>query len=296
MNGVLVVDKPSGPSSHDVVAVFRRATRLQRVGHTGTLDPLATGVLPLVVGRATRLAQFLSGADKTYDAELRLGVTTDTFDETGTVIASAPLEGPFERAVIERTLASFLGTFLQEPPPFSAKSVDGVRAYRLARRRAPVTLKPVPVTVHVLQLIEAANDRLRVRVVCSAGFYVRALAHAIGQQLGVGATLRSLRRIASGQFGIESAVSLGMLQESPSAALARLIPVDRLLPGLPGVVLNEVGARRAAHGNLIRAEDVEQGAAPARGPVRLLDPNGSLLAIARAGLESGTLRPSVVLV
>ena len=193
-DGVLVVDKPEGPTSHDIVAVARRVMRGKKVGHTGTLDPLASGVLPLVLGKATRLAQFLATAEKEYVAEVALGESTSTFDRGGDVIlrAGAKPVGQLTRPEIDAVMARFRGSYLQPPPSFSAKKIDGDRAYDLARRNEPVALQPSPVTVHALEVLEWDGARLRLRLVCSAGFYVRSLAQGIGEELGTGAHLSSL--------------------------------------------------------------------------------------------------------
>ena len=192
MDGVLVIDKPSGPTSHDVVAHVRRSLGVKRVGHIGTLDPIATGVLPLVVGRATRLASLLSAGRKVYDGSILLGVSTDTYDATGTVTADARdrlgaglVKAP-DRQALEHAVQAFLGTRPQRPPPFSAKKIRGVRAYKLARRNQPVAPDPVDVTVHAIDVLEVDGTRARCRVTCDTGFYMRAFAHELGQALGCG--------------------------------------------------------------------------------------------------------------
>ena len=310
MNGVLVVDKPLGPTSHDVVARVRRAIGISRIGHTGTLDPLATGVLPLVVGRATRLAQFLTSDEKEYLAGIRLGVATATYDAEERVVRNPSGEPLMLLPIAHRpalvaddlreALTSFTGTFWQVPPPFSAKKVAGTPAYLLARRRKEVELKPVEVTVSELELVSYSDGLATVRLVCSSGFYVRSLAHDFGGRLGCGAHLESLRRIRAGEFELQQAVPLSVIQEEGIAALARLVPVERLLARLPHVVVNERGARRAAHGNALAAEDLRDEdraapAAPAAGPVRVLDADGALLAIGQQA-GGGLLQPVVVLV
>jgi tRNA pseudouridine55 synthase len=316
MNGVLVVDKPVGPTSHDVVARVRRATAIRRVGHTGTLDPLATGVLPLVIGSATRLASLLSAGDKAYDASVRLGAATDTYDAAGRIVASdgtsrgspASAEPPppppaIDRETVDAALRGFRGDLWQTPPAFSAKKIDGVRAYALARRRIPVEPRPVRVTVSRLDVIDYREGRLDVRLVCSAGFYVRSFAHDLGVQLGGGAYLERLRRTRSGDFTLEGAAPLDTIEREGPAALARLVPLHLLLPRLPRVILTERGARRAAHGNSVGDEDVverpssddEEGATAGAARVRLFDSQGALLAIAEP--EPGRLlHPLVVLV
>jgi tRNA pseudouridine55 synthase len=293
MNGVLVVDKPAGPSSHDVVARIRRTLRTPAVGHTGTLDPLASGVLPLVVGKATRLARFLSADDKEYVAHVRFGVATSTFDAEE---RPAEIEVPdLTRAAVESLLNEFRGTYRQLPPAFSAKKIKGQPAYLLARARQPVAVLPVEVTVSALELQSFEHGTARLRVVASSGFYVRVLAHDLGQRAGCGAHLAALRRIRAGEFSLADAVSLDVAEREGTEAGRRLIGLERLLSHLPAAVLNERGLRRAAHGNLLSSDDFLRAPDPAQtNRVRLFDPAGSLLAIAepRAG---GILHPSVVL-
>lgn len=299
ISGVLIVDKPPGPTSHDVVNEARRALGTRRVGHTGTLDPLASGVLPLVIGQATRLSQFLTGAVKGYEAVIRLGITTDTYDQAGEITARAgeASVSAITRAQIENALDAFRGRFEQMPPPYSAKKVGGVRAYALARARRAVQPEAAKVTVHALELASSEDGRITLRVEASAGFYVRSLAHDIGQRLGCGAHLEGLRRYRSGEFTLDRAVPLATLREDPASAAARVIPMEALLTDFPGVRLTDAGCRRAAHGNPVRAGE----GAPAAGSwpvrdafVRLLDPAGRLLAIGRVA-DGGALQPVVVL-
>lgn len=292
--GVLVVDKPAGPTSHDVVAVVRRAFRGAKVGHTGTLDPFATGVLPVVIGRATRLARYLAGADKEYDALVRLGRSTDTFDVTGRVVYEAP-EG-FARpspAELAGVLAHYRGCWMQTPPAYSAKMAGGVRAYEQARRGEAVELAPVPVTVEAIDLLSFDGPLVRFRLVASAGFYVRALAQDLGERLGTGATLEGLRRVRSGPFGLDSAVTLDTVVRSEAGP--RLLPLEALLTEWPAAVLTPTGAEWVAHG---RAIGPAQCAGPLREPpgvrIRLVGPDGSLLAVGESG-AGGLLHPSVVL-
>ncbi|MDE3156183.1 MAG: tRNA pseudouridine(55) synthase TruB [Acidobacteriota bacterium] len=299
MDGVLVIDKPAGPTSHDVVARMRRALGERRIGHTGTLDPAATGVLPLVVGRATRLAQFLTSATKEYRASVRLGWATDTYDATGQPV-DPPAPGVPPVAVtpaqVEAALEGFRGTYDQPPPPFSAKKIGGVRAYELARRQAPVAPAPVPVTVHALELLTCAGDRLELRVVCSAGFYVRTLAHDLGRRLGVGGHLTALRRTRSGAFDETMAVGLEEAERLGPAVAARLTPMDALLPDLPAAVLNASGLRKTDHGSDLGPADLVRRLAPGvTGRCRLVDEAGGLIALAEVRPGSGLLHPSIVL-
>ena len=317
MDGVLVVDKPAGPTSHDVVARVRRLLGEKRIGHTGTLDPFATGVLPLVVGKATRLANLLTTTEKEYEAVVRLGGVSDTYDATGTIVQT--VSGPtVEIGAVEAVLAAFRGTFEQMPPPYSAKKVGGVRAYTLARQQKPTRLSAVPVTVHALDLLGFDGDTIRFRLRSSPGFYVRSLAHDIGARLGCGGYLESLRRTRAGRFTLAEAVPLVDLERSPERARASIVPLDALVPELPAVRVTEAGATRTAHGNFLRLSDFaesgpvpdsgawgsqpgtgpvsgEPGTGPVRRPVRVIDAEGRLLAIADAGAD-GLLRPSIVLV
>jgi tRNA pseudouridine55 synthase len=302
VNGVLVIDKPSGPTSHDVVARGRRLLGVKRVGHTGTLDPLASGVLPLVVGRATRLARFFSGGEKCYDAVVRLGRTTNTFDALGTFAETTTPVDDMTHEDVDRALEDFRGTLWQTPPPFSAKKIGGVRAYELARAAKPAEPKPAEVTVHRLTLESYAAGAVRLRIVCSAGFYVRSLAHDLGVRLGCGAYLESLRRTASGGFDLADAIPLSTLEADPARGLDAFVQMDHLLTHLPAAVLSSRGSERAAHGNTVMGTDIVQRvpglegpAVPDDAPVRLLDDAGSLLAIARPG-PGAFLHPVVVLI
>ena len=301
MDGVLVIDKPAGPTSHDVVAAARRILREKRIGHTGTLDPMATGVLPLVIGRATRLASLLSAGEKQYEAGVRLGAATATYDAAERLAAGglppAPPDLPTE--TILEALNAFRGELLQVPPPFSAKKVGGVRAYERARLAQPLELAAVPVTVRELDVISLHEGLLALRVTATAGFYVRSLAHDLGVRLGCGAHLESLRRTRAAGFGLSDAVELGALQHDSALAGQRLVRMERLLQELPAVRLHESGRIRATHGNTLSAKDFS----PADGSpafqdgdrVRLLEERSGLLGIAIAAPD-GLLRPSIVLV
>jgi tRNA pseudouridine55 synthase len=293
-----VLDKPAGLSSHDVVAVVRRALRPMKIGHTGTLDPFATGVLPLVVGHATRLAQFFSGADKAYDARIRLGRATDSYDLTGSVTFEAPPESrmPSEQTVRD-ALDRFVGPLMQVPPAFSAKMTAGVRAYEQARRGIAVELPASAVTLHHAEVVGMDGDLVDIRLTCSAGFYVRSLAHDLGVALGTGAHLESLRRTRSGAFGLDSAVTIDAVPDQGAALLARMIPLDSLLTWLPAVVLTDTGVEHVKHGRNIGPAELRDPPGGLAWPdrVRLVGPDGSMLAI--ADLAPGpVLHPAVVLV
>jgi tRNA pseudouridine55 synthase len=288
MDGVLVVDKPAGLTSHDVVAAARRGLGESRIGHTGTLDPLATGVLPLAIGRATRLVRFLTASDKDYDATVRFGVATDTYDVTGAETSrSDRMPG---RDEIERALAALRGEYLQMPPAYSAKKVAGKRAYAMARREEAVELTAVPVTVSRAELLDIDGTCARLRLTCSAGFYVRSLAQSLGEMTGAGACLEALRRTRSGEFRIEDAVPLDAVIQHPDTAAARVMPPGRLLGAFPSVRLSEEGCRRVSHG-----QEVE-GPADAGPWVRLVDMDGRLVALATPGSRPDSLHPAVVLI
>jgi len=309
MNGVLVIDKPAGPTSHDVVAVARRAFATPKVGHTGTLDPLATGVLPLVIGRATRLAAFLSGADKEYVAGIRVGIATDTYDAEGrphgdgdqaTGVSDPGVAARLTEDEVRRALEAFRGRFQQTPPPYSAKKIAGTPAYKLARARKVVEIKAVEVAVHALSLVSFEDGRADVRLTCSSGFYVRSLAHDLGQRLGCGAHLESLRRTRAGDFTLDVAVPMDILSQDAAAARNGLIPLERLLPDFPAVRLSEAGAARAGHGNALRPVDFSDGPATAPGTekpplVRLFDAAGQLVGLAEFRAD-GLLHPQIILV
>lgn len=298
-DGVLVVDKPAGPTSHDVVAVVRRAMRVERVGHTGTLDPLATGVLPLVLGRATRLAAFMSSADKEYAARIRFGATSASYDAEQAGPPAAAVSLPADDAELRALLPRFLGSYLQTPPPFSAKKVGGTPAYKLARRNVAVEMKAVPVTVRELDLVRYADGAADVRIVCSSGFYVRSFAHDLGSAAGCGAYLEELKRTRAGAFTLDEAVPLAEIVAGGTAVAARVVPLERLLPDLPVATLTESGLRRASHGNTLESTDFRLAAtampAPPGSPLRLFDGAGRLIGIAER-LAGGLLHPRVVLV
>jgi tRNA pseudouridine55 synthase len=326
MDGLLIVDKPVGPTSHDVVARMRRVLRERRVGHTGTLDPLASGVLPLVVGRATRLARFLSASDKSYEVVVRLGVATDSGDAEGAPLGDAYTGTMPDGTAIARALDAFRGTFLQQPPALSAKKIGGQRSYALARStgRSParehlparagalldsvpasaagdVLPQPVTVTVSALDILAVADQLVTLRVDCSAGFYVRSLAHDLGAALGTGAHVAALRRTRSGDLTLARAITLADAEQAPERAAAALIPLSGMLPALDRVVLTPGGVRRAAHGQDLAPSDwVTAGVQPAgtapQPLVRLLSPAGDLVGIAEPAAAPGLLHPSVVLV
>jgi tRNA pseudouridine55 synthase len=265
-DGVLLADKPAGMTSHDVVAVARRSLRTRRIGHTGTLDPFATGLLVLLVGRATRLLPYVHGEPKVYDATIRFGVETDSCDLTGAVAREAPLPS---REAVEAAIPQLTGTIDQRPPAHSAKKVAGERAYTAARRGEPLELPLVPVTVHDWALGEWRGDELDVRITCGGGTYIRALARDLGVLAGSAAHLTRLRRVRSGHFDVRDAVTIDALREAAPA----LLPMRAAIPHLPVASLDDAAIEHVLHGRAIPA--VGEGSVGA-----LADGAGELVAIA----------------
>jgi tRNA pseudouridine55 synthase len=333
LDGVLVVDKPVGPTSHDVVARVRRILGEPRIGHTGTLDPMASGVLPLVLGRATRLVRFLTADDKRYEATIRLGFSTDTYDRQGQPTSPRYKGVMPSHDAVERALDVFRGTFQQQPPAFSAKKIDGRRSYRLARAHAraiagvsdsslpaqtaspalpaAVALPAPPalpasarVTASSIEINGVDGEFVHLRITCSAGFYVRSLAHDLGAALGVGAHLTALRRMAASGWTLADAVPLAAIEEGVAGferARAAVIPLRNMLHDVVGLALTPNGVRRALSGCNLGPGDVAGEFPPAQGEstgtprVKLLDPAGNLVGIAEPVASSALLHPVVVL-
>lgn len=252
MNGVIVINKPAGMTSHDVVNRVRRILGEKSVGHLGTLDPMATGVLPLVTGRLTRLAQFYTTSDKCYTGEIRFGFSTDTYDAEGEPTDEVSTVS-VDSKIVHELARKFLGRIQQVPPPFSAKKIQGVPAYKLARKNKDVELKPVEVEIREFEILRAQGDRAQFRAEVSSGTYVRSLAHDLGQKLGCGAHLSSLTRTRSGEFEIEDSVTLEELQVSVEEGTAEQVFVHprRLLPEFPSVTADEMSAARISHGQAV---------------------------------------------
>lgn len=285
MDGVIVVDKPVGWTSHDAVAKVRKLANTRRVGHLGTLDPVATGVLPLVVGRATRLAQFYLRSDKVYDAVVRFGYATDTYDSEGQPLG--PITEPeIPRERLERVLEEFRGPIRQIPPPISAKKVGGVPAYRLVRKNLPVELKPIEVTIYSIELAEVQGPEARIIVHCSAGTYLRSVAHDLGLALGCGAHLKTLQRTATGEFTIEQAHTIEKLEELARQGRLReaIVAMARLLPEFPSEIVDPVTAGHIRHGRDFRVSPyhVRQGTRF----VKAVTQDGDLIAIGEARLPN----------
>ncbi len=293
LNGAIVVDKPSGWTSHDVVNKIRRIAGTRKVGHLGTLDPSATGVLPVLLNRATRLAQFFTAGQKVYEGVIRFGYATTTYDADGEPLGEdrAP-ELSWED--VERVLKPFRGTFLQTPPPVSAKKVAGRPAYELARKQVPFELKPVEVTVHSIEVLGLDGPRLRLRVRCSPGTYLRAIAHEAGRILGCGAFLETLRRTASGPFGesqartieqLEALAAEGRLQEA-------LVPGAELLPEFPAQVVDTITETQIRQGRDFRVSPFRSGGGARY--VKAINGRGELVAIGEAAMPN-VYHPVVVL-
>lgn len=246
MDGIVIVDKPQGWTSQDVTARLRRVFGTRRIGHGGTLDPMATGVLPVFVGRATRAVEFFEHAEKTYETVLRLGITTDTEDMTGTVLTEENVS--FTEEQLQETLAAFRGEILQIPPMYSALKVNGQKLCDLARKGKTVARQPRPITIHELSLVERGENTLRLRVRCSKGTYIRTLCKDIGEKLGCGGCMESLRRVAAGEYTIDEAVPLQTLldTEEPEKYLR---DVDTMFRNYPAVTLTANQETRCRNGN-----------------------------------------------
>lgn len=307
MDGVLVIDKPAGVTSHDVVARARHILHERRIGHTGTLDPFATGVLVILLGRATRIAQFLSGVDKEYEAIIRLGFSTDTGDRTGN-----PISGPddskkrpeWSEHEIDEALKSLRGYIDQVPPMYSAKKVEGKKLYELARRGEQVERQPIRVCIHQFEAIRPDGQLIKdnldgtfdfhARVSCSSGTYVRTLAEDFGKRLYVGAHLAELRRTRVGDLGIDQAITLDQLkvhfvEESLGTVL---LPLNAALSRLPFVHLSGEDVRRANHGREVRVADAEWADGE---DVKMCDMDEQLIAVGQYDATAKSLHPRVVL-
>ncbi|MDM7921522.1 MAG: tRNA pseudouridine(55) synthase TruB [Pyrinomonadaceae bacterium] len=300
MNGILIIDKPEGLTSHDVVACLRRILKTKKIGHTGTLDPFATGVLVMLVGKATRLAAYLDKDEKEYDALVKFGYATDTGDRTGTRLER---EGYEPKQItpddLIRTISGFMGEIKQVPPMYSAKKVDGRRLYELAREGKEIERAPVPVTIFKLQLnqdrlpqeAEAGTFYLRFQVTCSAGTYIRTLAEDIGRELGPMAHLEELRRVRAGQFGLDRALTLEEL-EAQADPYSSLIPMSEAVAHLPSITLPVERVEKTLNGMSTRfsADGLNEGQ-----NLRMLNEAGELIAIGTYNAEEESIQPKVVL-
>ena len=290
MNGVLIIDKAAGLTSHDVVNRVRKLLQERSVGHLGTLDPMATGVLPLVVGRMTRLAQFYTTSEKSYEGEIRFGFATDTYDAEGEAVGPIR-ETRLSLEDVRAAAAKFLGPIEQMPPPFSAKKIAGVPAYKLARKKKEVPLTAVRVEIRELEILEVGGERARFRARVAPGTYLRSVAHDMGQALGVGAHLSVLRRTRVAEFGLEEARTLEQVQEAVVAGALDGIWIHprKLLPELPCVTATEEGVAKICHGAAVNLPEMSK--------ARLVKVfRGQVELIAIASRVAGTLfQPKVVL-
>jgi tRNA pseudouridine55 synthase len=289
VSGVLVVDKPIGLTSHDVVQIIRRGTGIRRAGHTGTLDPRASGVLVVLIGPAVRLSEYVSASDKRYQATLRLGSSTDTYDAEGTITGSAPWEAITEEEFND-VLLKFVGEIEQTPPPYSAVKVRGKKAYEAARDGEELELEPRKINVYNLEVLEWAPPEVVIDVYCSSGTYVRSLANDLGKDLGCGAHLIGLRRTKSGRFTLRDAVPLRRLQEAfdTSTWYRNLIPAAEALADWPMVELNADQVELVRHGHRVPGE------ADSEGWARGISEQGDLVALLEFDLDAKEWQPRKV--
>jgi len=293
VNGVLVINKPQNWTSHDVVNKARRLLQEKKIGHTGTLDPLATGVLVLCVGKATKIVRYLEADDKEYIAELKLGATTDTLDSAGSILETREYAPP-TRDDIQHALERFRGTILQRPPAYSALKVSGVPSYRLARQGTILEHEERPVTISEITLLEYRDPLVRFSVTCSKGTYIRTLCADIGAFLGAGAHLTALVRTRSGRFRIEHALDLEQLARKASLGLAEqtLLSLSDALGSFAAVTVDASDALRISHGNTI---SIPPGFAvnDSQPLIQVFDRDGRMLAVAKT--SAGLIKPEVVI-
>ncbi|MBK7392077.1 MAG: tRNA pseudouridine(55) synthase TruB [Chloracidobacterium sp.] len=306
MEGILIIDKPAGITSHDVVARVRRILQTKRVGHTGTLDPFATGVMVILIGQATRLAQFLDKDEKEYEALVRFGFETDTGDLTGQVknvecrMQNAEVAEILDRTNWNQVFSSFRGVIEQTPPMYSAKKVDGKKLYEHARKGETIERKSVTITIHKLELLGdlRRNDLglescdLGLKVTCSAGTYIRTLAEDIGRKVGVGAHLAELRRTRAGKFGIEQSITLENLEQIDDKQSV-LIPMEEAVSHLTAFTLNTDRVGKTKSGMSTRVFEPQFTAGQ---PIRMIDDDGTLIAMGAYDETENSVRPKVVLV
>lgn len=303
LSGVYIIDKPAGLTSHDVVARVRRILDTRQIGHFGTLDPFATGLLPVSAGKATRFAQFYLKSRKAYAGVIRFGFATDTYDATGTA-ASDAVPSQIESESINALFTELTGRTMQTPPPFSAKHVDGKRAYELARQQKPVVLEPVEVEIYALELLGIEGERVRFAVECSGGTYVRSLAHDLGKRLGCGAHLAELRRTGVAEFTEAQSVTLEKLAaaaEGSNLAGSR-VPMEKLLPDCPELVVRGREEQSVRHGHqFVLAQAARPGRGTAAGHtlaphiLKVMNGDRRLIAIARH-VTGAVYHPDLVLV
>ena len=287
MNGIIIVNKPSGLTSHDVVAEVRRHLKFKKVGHTGTLDPSATGVLPLMINKATKLSPYLMGADKTYTATIKLGITTNTYDGDGEIQDTKDVNVTEEDCL--NALNEFRGHIQQIPPMFSAKKINGKRLYKLARKGIEVEREPKNVTISLLELIDFTSPLIKLKVSCSAGTYIRVIAQDLGHKLGCGAHLSALERTQVGSFYIEDAIDLKELIENPESAQNALVPLNQALNHIVTIEIPKYMSQLVKQGHQITAGELRQVDVPnftENEIVALSEESGSIFALTRALLPS----------
>ncbi|MCL5005805.1 MAG: tRNA pseudouridine(55) synthase TruB [Acidobacteria bacterium] len=301
ISGVLIIDKPDRMTSHDVVAHVRRLVGIRQIGHFGTLDPFATGVLPLSVGKATRFAQFYLKSRKAYEGTMRLGFSTDTYDATGKPTSEA-VRVSVEMAELEKLFREFTGRLMQTPPAYSAKRIGGARAYDLARQNKPVQLTPVEVEIYAFELLAFDGERARFAAECSGGTYMRSLAHDVGRRLGCGAHLETLRRTTVAEFTLDRAVTLERLAESVREGELRscLVPLEALLPDCPELVVRGREEKSVRHGHRFELAQAERfgrgtGRLQAVTLLKIMDAERRLIAVARH-VKGSIYHPDLVLV
>lgn len=289
ISGVLVVDKPVGLTSHDVVQIVRKGTNIRRAGHTGTLDPRASGVLVVLIGPAVRLSEYVSASDKRYQATIRLGATTDTYDADGRIISTSPVD-KISETKFEDALSAFTGEIEQVPPPYSAIKVKGRKAYEMAREGDKPDLEPRRINVYSLELLEWAPPEAVIDVYCSSGTYVRSLAHDLGASLGCGAHLVGLRRTKSGRFTLRDAVPLRKLRDSfeDGTWYQYLIPAAEALSDWPSIELSQEQVEAIRHGHRIQSEPLEASM------VRGVSDQGELVALLEYVPADGEWQPKKV--
>lgn len=288
MNGILLIDKPRGMTSHDVVDFVRRQTGVRRVGHTGTLDPAATGLLVLCIGPATRLSEFLTGLDKVYEGEMRLGVVTDSYDLDGKVLEERPVPPELCSGEIKTAFNRFTGSIEQLPPMVSAVKVGGERLYKKARKGEVVEREPRTVHVFEFELLEFASPCVRFRLRCSSGTYARALCHDVGEILGCGAALAALTRTKVGRYTLDDAASTVEL-DGRAAVEQRIIPVERALL-MAEVVVKREAVETVMSGGALLPRDLDKPAVGQKGWVQIKGPDGDLLALGELQSDANGLR------
>jgi len=293
MDGIFLIDKPAGFTSHDVVAKMRRILGTKRIGHTGTLDPFATGLLVMLVGKATRLAQFLDKDEKAYEAEIAFGFETDTGDRTGEpkgVFTDRPKDA-IRSAVWENVLPKFRGRIMQTPPMYSAKKIDGKKLYELAREGIEIEREPVQINISELEIYDIREGSAKMRVRCSAGTFIRTLAEDIGKEIGIGAHLSELRRTEAGNFNLQNALTIDKLALLEDTA-SELISMNDAVGHLGKIELSEdrVGKTLSGLSTRIQRTDLKPGE-----PMRMVDTSGNLIAIGIFDAEENIVRPKVVL-